>query len=314
MSLNLDYRPDSFEELYGNEDVVASAKLYVDGIKDGTKKRHSILITGPSGCGKTTLARIIATELGCYDPESVAAMIDFIEINASDQKGVETIRGIRKQMSYAPVSGKFKVYFIDEAHKLTVDAQEAFLKYLEDTPAHVVFIVATTNPEKLKDTFKRRCALFTLKPLGDEDLTNLLNEIIEAEEKKVPEEVVSTLVEMSCGSPGIALGALDTIIDLPPKQMKANAKQAVEQQVQTIALCRLMLQKASWGKISKVLGALKEQNEDAEGIRRLVLAYCSNILIKGNDPQAYNIMDCFREPLYDLGFPGLVLYAFETTQ
>lgn len=309
MSLQIDYRPDSFDEVYGNETTIESLQEYIKGIKDGTKQGRSIMITGPSGCAKTTLARIVGKELGAYDPEKDSP--NFLELNASDDKGIGTVRAIKKQMIYAPMSGDFRVFFLDECHKLSADAQEAFLKPLEEPPAHVIFILCTTNPEKLKPTLKRRCATFEVTGLTEDTLMELLTDTVEAEEKEVPKKVLEIIAETSAGSPGIALGALDVIIDLPQSKMESKAKQAAVQQSQAIELCRLIFKGANWKQVSKVLTNLKNQGEEPESIRRMILGYCSSILLKGDNPKAYLVMDCFREPTYNNGFPGLILSAYE---
>src|SRR5690606_3369465 len=106
---------------------------------------HAMLFTGPSGCGKTTLARILRVKLRCSDN-------DFQEINAADFRGIDSIRSMRQQVGAAPLGGDSRIWLIDEAHSMTADAQNAFLKLLEDTPRHVYFFLATTDPQKLKKT------------------------------------------------------------------------------------------------------------------------------------------------------------------
>lgn len=307
MSLNLHYRPIEFDEIIGNKTTLESLKSYVEGIKDGTKERRSILITGASGCGKTTLARIIGSVLGAYDFED-EMNLDFQEFNAGN---VETIKEIRKNMIYAPRKGQFKVYFIDECHRMTAQSQEDFLKPLEEPPGHVVFILATTDPQKLKVTLKRRCAPFQVNPPTSEEVFNLLQEIVEEEEKDVPEEILETIVEVSACSPGVALGNLDTVIDLPKKQMKTKVAQMVEEKELSITLCRKLIGGEGWKSVCKVIKALKDQNEDPEGIRRQIVGYCSAILLKGNNGRAFVVGEAFREPTYNNGFNDLILSAYE---
>ena len=124
MSLYLKYRPNSFDEMVGNEDVVQVLKSQLKG----KQTPHSILFHGPTGCGKTTLGRIVANELG-------AKGSDLREVDSADFRGIDTIRDIRKQSTYKPLESPCRVWILDEVHKLTNDAQNAMLKALEDTPA-----------------------------------------------------------------------------------------------------------------------------------------------------------------------------------
>lgn len=300
MPLQTDYRPQSWRQLRGNSDVVKA-------IRSALKREdhnHCFLLTGGSGCGKTTTAYLIAKALKAYDPESNVNP-NFRELNASDFKGIDMVRNVRRESATSPLSGDCRVYFFDECHKLTSDAQEAFLALLEkssETPNYYIF--ATTNPESLKPTFKRRCAVYELKSPTDKEIGDLLFEVTQSENIDVPEEVIDQIVTDCTGSPGIALGILDAIMGLPVEEMLKAAKKTAAMQNNVIDLCRALASKKGWKEVSRVLSGL--QGEDPESIRRKVLGYCSSWLLKQDNPRAFLILDAFAEPVYNTGFPGIV--------
>lgn len=307
MTLQIEYRPTDFDQFYGNSQAIAalSAKLSRDSCP------HTFLITGPSGCGKTTVARIIATVLGALEEgEDAENSLDYRELNTADFRGIDTARSIISSMRLSTVSKKCKVYFMDECHQISKDAQEALLKALEDTPDHVYFIFATTDPQKLKNTFRRRCSKVVLTAVQKQELIDLMQGIIEAEEKSIPEEVLEDIVDVAEGSPGIALGLLDDVIDLSEDEMLDEIQKRKETTTAAIDLCRALIKKSKWGTISKILREIKE-TEKPEDVRRAVMGYCTSIIIKGDNPRAYIVLDSFREPFYDNGFPDLVLACYE---
>ena len=306
MGLHLLYRPANLGEFVGNETTI---KMVSKKIKNGFP--HSTLITGPSGCGKTTLARNIATEMGVYDVRKPEDNYNFIELNASDFRGIDTVRKVRQKVQLAPMGGKDKVFYLfDEVHQLTGDAQEAMLKLLEDTPSHVFFILCTTNPEKLRTTFKRRCTHFEVSPLSFDEITEHLQLVCDSERAQVPNSVIEHLARISEGSPGIALVTLDKIIGLPKKEMKAQASAIVLKQNRVVDLCKAFLQRKKWVKISKYL---KRMDEEPETIRRAVLGYMGAVMI--NSPAqaelCYIVMSAFESPFYDTGRPGLYMACFQ---
>lgn len=312
MSLQLSYRPDSFDQIVGNESTVRAltAKLDSDDVP------HAFLITGPSGCGKTTLARLIAKHLGVLDDVTATGgwMANYRELDSADFRGIETIREIRKGINRAAIGGgKVRVFLMDECHQLTKDAQEALLKALEDTPAHIYFILATTDPQKLKVTLKRRCAHYEVKAVADNDLIYYLNQIAsECEEKPVPEQVIQSIVDESMGSMGIAMSLLDKVIDLDPADMEEQVQMEAMKLSDAIELCRLLMAKSPWKKVAEKLKELKQQ--DPEGVRRLMLIYCTNTLLKAKNDKAYLILDCFREPFYTSPFEQLVMACYEVIE
>ena len=297
MSLYHKYRPATFDEVVGNVEVVAALK------SDLTKEDHphAYLLHGPTGCGKTTLGRIIATELGCSED-------DFKEVDSADFRGIDTVREIRRQSQYKPLSGKCRVWLLDEVHKMTNDAQSALLKALEDTPSHVYYVLATTDPQKLIATIKGRCSQYQVKQLTDSEMMTLLRSVVKAEGQKLTKEVYEQIIMDSQGHPRNALQILDQVLGVPAEMRIEVAKRAAEVQSDAIELCRVLMQKAPWKKVAGILTKLKDQ--DPESIRRLVLSYCNTILLKGENMQAGLVMEQFIEPFYNTGFPGLTFACF----
>jgi len=309
MVLYKDYRPEELAHFEGSESTVRAikSKLKGDDFPD------AVLITGPSGCGKTTLGRIIAIELGATkDPDE--DNIDYTEMDSAQFTGVDTIRNIRKTLPLSPFSGKCRVWLLDECHMLSAAAQEALLKALEDTPEHVYFILCTTDPQKLKVTLKRRCTHYEVFPMDEEELQNFLWEVVNEENKTVPEQIIEDIVYNSFGSPGIALNILDKIIDLNPKDMQKQVQIQAEKEQQVIQLARALITKQKWSKVAKILKELSQ--EDPESLRRLVMRYMSSAILNSKKEEQssrpYLIMDAFREPFYDNGREGLILACYES--
>lgn len=304
MSLALSYRPDSFDEMVGNSKLVDSVKIILKRNKEDIPK--SWLFTGPSGCGKTTLARIVSKTLGCVGS-------DLYELDSADFRGIDTVRNIRQQMQYAPMKGNCRIWILDECHQITKDAQEALLKALEDTPPHVFFILATTEPQKLKNTLKNRCVSFEVEPVQGKDMVEFLKEVVVCEEKKCDKDVLETIAINALGSCRAALQLLETVIDLSPAKMREGVKQAAEKQSAVIDLCRALFKGDSWKKVASIFKRL--EGEQPETIRLAVMGYCSSVLLNAPESaQSYLVMDSFKEPLFHNGRAGLILMAYEALE
>jgi len=302
MSLHIKYRPTDLSQVKGNVNILST----LDGMLANLKTcPHSFLLHGPTGCGKTTLGRIIAERLGCKAS-------DFQELDSAAFRGIDTVREIRKNSQYLAIEGSCRVWLIDECHKMTGDAQNALLKILEDTPSHVYFILCTTEPQKVLPTVRGRCSELQVKTLNEAQLFGLLRRIVKEEGHSLEKEVYDVIIQDSLGHPRNALQILEQVLNVAPEQRLEVAKQTAAIQSQSIELCRALFKKAGWKEISTILTGLKDQ--EAEGIRRMVLGYCQSVLLKTDNVVAGRIMEEFINPFYDSGYPQLVYACYAVTK
>jgi DNA polymerase III gamma/tau subunit len=265
---------------------------------------HVFLLTGPTGSGKTTIARIIANRLG-------AKGLDVNEMNSADLRGIDNIRDLISKSRYKPIESPCKVSIIDECHKLTKDAQNAFLKDLEDTPKHVYYILCTTDPQDIISTIKSRCSQFQTNPLSDSQMYGLLRRVVREEVATVEKEVYDQIVQDSFGLPRNALVILEQVLATEPDKRLDVAKRTAAQQSESIALCRALIDGKGWKVLRPILDGLKDQN--AETIRRHVLGYCQAVLLNPKTDQndiAFMIMQEFSQNSYDNGFKQIVFACY----
>jgi len=204
------YRSKTLDEVIGQKHIT---DILSRAIAQG-KISHAYLLTGPRGVGKTSVARIMAHEINglVYDEE--ATNLDIIEIDAASNNGVEDVRDLREKVQIAPVSAKKKVYIIDEVHMLSKAAFNALLKTLEEPPEHIVFILATTNVEKLPSTIISRTQRFNFRPITIDDATKHLAYIATQENIKITEEALKLIAERSDGSFRDSISLLDQLSSL----------------------------------------------------------------------------------------------------
>jgi DNA polymerase-3 subunit gamma/tau len=183
------YRPTDWEEVLGQEHIVS---VLTQSITNNSFA-HAYLFTGSRGTGKTTLARIFAKSLGT-SPE------DIIEIDAASNRGIDDIRALREAVRSFPFSSPYKVYIIDEVHMLSKDAFNALLKTLEEPPAHVVFILATTELDKVPDTILSRCQVFSFRKPTEKILTTMVEDIAKKEKVKIDAEASALIGFLGDGS------------------------------------------------------------------------------------------------------------------
>ncbi|MEZ4357307.1 MAG: DNA polymerase III subunit gamma/tau [Eubacteriales bacterium] len=215
------WRPKTFAELKGQDHITEILK---NQIKQ-EKIAHAYLFSGPRGTGKTSVAKIFARAVNCKNPvdgepcgecESCKEIlnensIDVIEIDAASNNGVENIRDIRENVNLLPAGSKFKVYIVDEVHMLTIQAFNALLKTLEEPPAHIIFILATTDLQRVPATILSRCQRFDFKRIGKNEIVNLLSKIALKEGISVEDSALSYIAQSAEGGLRDAISLLDQV-------------------------------------------------------------------------------------------------------
>jgi DNA polymerase-3 subunit gamma/tau len=301
MELYKKYRPKNLDDVKGQDGAVKTLQKFVRR----KKVPHVLLFIGPSGCGKTTLAWIVRKLLKC-------SKFDFVKMNGSDKNGIDDMRAIRSQLSKAPIKGKRKVWLIDEAHKISSAAQDMMLDMLEDTPSHVYFMLATTDPQKLKRTIRTRCTEIKVNSLPEKVLEQILVDVLKAEETDIPQDVVNKITEVSEGSARKALVLLNQVIDLDKeKDMLASIEATTLEKVSEFIGRLLINSQTKWPEVAKLLKKYKD--EDAETIRWGVLGYAKNCMLSGGrvSNRAYKIVNAFHDNFYDSKHTGLVAACYE---
>lgn len=232
MTFYLKYRPQTLQDL-----DISEVRESLLKIMSTSHIPHAFLFSGPKGTGKTSGARIIAKILNCQNLQKnspcdkcdsclgirLGRFMDVMEIDAASNRGIDEIRDLREKIRLAPVSGKNKVYIIDEVHMLTNEAFNALLKTLEEPPAHVTFVLATTEPDKLPPTIISRCVRFNFRKAKDEEIVHALERVCSGEKLKIEREVLSLIATHSDGSFRDATKILEQAISenaLTPEKLK----------------------------------------------------------------------------------------------
>lgn len=222
MALYRKWRPDTFEEVKGQDHVVTTLKNQIINNRIG----HAFLFCGTRGTGKTSIAKLFAKAVNCEHPingspcnecaacRAIAdgSSLNVIEIDAASNNGVDNIRQIREEVQYSPSEGKYKVYIIDEVHMLTQGAFNALLKTLEEPPAYVIFILATTESHKIPITISSRCQKYEFRRISVETISDRLMELLGREQIEAEKKAVDYIAKAADGSMRDALSILDQCI------------------------------------------------------------------------------------------------------
>ena len=251
------FRPRTFDEVVRQEHIVRILKNQIATDKVG----HAYLFCGPRGTGKTSLAKIFARAINCENPVdgspcgkcaackalSEGSNLDVYEIDAASNNGVDEMRDLREKVQYPPVAGKYKVYIIDEVHMLTASAFNAVLKTLEEPPRHAIFILATTEPQKIPATILSRCMRFDFKLIPRKDLEGLIKSVLIKTGKEFEEEAITAIARAGAGSARDSLSIADMCASYSRGKLTYSDVNAV-------------LGSAEYARVGKICGAILEEN------------------------------------------------------
>lgn len=280
-ALYLKWRPLAFDAMVGQEHITRALR---NALKS-SRVRHAYLLSGPRGTGKTTTARLLAKAVNCLDPDpekrpcntcaaclaiNEGRFLDLIEIDAATHTGVDDVRDLREKIAFAPGEGRFKVYIIDEVHRFSGSAFDALLKTLEEPPEHAIFVLATTEIDKVPATIKSRCLQFEFRRFSVREVADRLQAIIEAEGLRAEREALEMIARQGTGSMRDSISLLDQIIADP-------------NEVISVALVEQLLGTASSEAVRALTDALIA-GDAAAGLRVIGAAIDS-----GTDPRQFSL-------------------------
>jgi DNA polymerase-3 subunit gamma/tau len=289
------WRPQTFNDLVGQSHI---AQTIINAIKTG-RVSQGYLFTGTRGIGKTSTARIFAKALRCQatsDPGipcnkcgdcleiAEGRSVDVLEIDGASNNGVDAVREIRENAKYLPSNGKYKIYIIDEVHMLTTAAFNALLKTLEEPPSHVLFVFATTDPQKIPATVLSRCQRFDFKRVSQKDLTGRLKEICTAENVAITDDALAILGREAEGSMRDAVSLLDQVLAMGVSSGgKINATIVTNSlgliDKQTVLDCITGILKREPLKALEAVGKVYLHGFDLKQFGREILRYLRQILV-----------------------------------
>lgn len=295
------YRPKTFKQVRGQEKLLSVLRRMLRK----ELKPQTYLLQGIRGCGKTTIARIMAKQLGAQGR-------DFKELNIADMTGIDTARQVIENVGYKPMESDCKVIVLNECHRATGNFQDAMLEKLEEPPENVYFILVTTEPHKLVDTIRSRCALakYYIKPLTRRSMKEVVEHVLSCEDADWDVRQVNRLIRVSEGVPREALKLLDGLIGLKGNRLsKALREIEVQTKELPVQLARALNNRQPWSEIARILKELQEG--DAEAIRRIVVKYMGKVLLDNPNNETAFIVECFEDNFYDSGMAGLALACYK---
>ena len=286
------YRPLTFDDVFGQDTIV---KTLQNSIKNSSYS-HAYMFFGPRGTGKTSVSKIFARSLNCLEPINGNSCgkcknclnsyqkecIDIIEIDAASNNGVDEIRELKNKISLVPAELKYKVYIIDEVHMLSIGAFNALLKTLEEPPEHVIFILATTDPQKVPETIISRCQCFSFKRISTDKIMLNLKKICVSEKINIDEDVLEEIAFSCDGGMRDALSSLDQLNSYCESQITLNDYAEVNGSL-TNEEIHNFYQDIFKGNYANVLSKIKKYNDEGKNIITILdrlMRYLRNLIIQ----------------------------------
>ncbi|MGI6012614.1 MAG: DNA polymerase III subunit gamma/tau [Ruminococcus sp.] len=302
------FRPDTFDEVKGQEHIVTTLKNQIKADRIG----HAYLFCGTRGTGKTTVAKIFAKTVNCEHPvdgnpcntcsmcRSIqdGTSMNVIEIDAASNNGVDNIREIREEVTYRPTQGKYKVYIIDEVHMLSTGAFNALLKTLEEPPSYVIFILATTEAHKIPITILSRCQRYDFRRITIDTISKRLKELMEKEEIQAEEKAVRYIAKSADGSLRDALSLLDQCVAFYLGQTLTYDNVLDVLGTVDTEIFSQMLRQVIVGNVAAVIHLLEELVLQGKEMGQFVTDftwYMRNLLLLKSSPDSGDLLDLSQE-------------------